>query len=554
MRLELEHLREVRNAKASPAPSEPAHETRAESPTVAAAATAITPPALPEETLTPEARAVLEYFRAEPLSARGDRILRIISSTYYAHECCYAKQETLARAVRCAKSTLQLELDDLEARKLIHVTPRKGTSNVTVLADGVREALRFQRIENRRRALARRGVAPLASKSTTASSPMPPKRPPAAAAVSGTSVDSSSGFQGHFEPKKRKKNGVKTTPKNGSDLVVFSANRPKTTTWSEQVTSRTSLVISDKSYTDVKTEIISCVREDEQASETSEIKSEKIHVEKDENHVKSRENVEKRVIHNAAKQQEKPVVISLEVEHTTPQNGKEKWGEPAVVSRKVERTTPQNGKEGEKKAVTPSFLSHRLLPKAAALLVAEEVTPKRAMDFAQVFECEQIERNIALGLHHGKKNPPGYLLTLVRDDPAGRRIVPGSEADQVRQRERSGTLRGRNGPVKALEARESVPGANSLAQPKRRVSKAICGRFTGVSEPPGKVEDPLETLSPEDRAQYTQRAREDVLRANPWLGSSPRESNPIMQAMIRTQLRAMLATPEAQASRGAPSG
>jgi hypothetical protein len=513
----------------------------------------ITTSALSDATLTPEARTVLEYFRAAPLSARGNRILRIISSTYYADGCCYAKQETLARAVDCAKSTLQLELDELEALKIIHVTPRKGTSNVTVLADGVREALRFQRIENRRRALARRGVAPLASKSTDASLPMPPKPPRAIAAASG-SVDPSSGFRAHSEQKKRAKNGVKNAPKNESDLVVFSANRPETTTWSEHSTSRTTLVISDKSHTDVKTEIISCVREGEQASKTSEVKSEKIYAEKDENHVKSSENVEKRVIHNATKPQEKPAPISLEVEHTAPQNGNEEGGKAAAVCRKAERTAPKNGKEGEEKAVTSSFLPHLKSPKAAALLVAEGVTPKRAMDFAQVFECEQIERNIALGLHHGKKNPPGYLLTLVRDDPAGRRIVPGSEADQVRQRERSGALRGRNGPVKALEAREPVPVAVSPTQAKQRASEAICGAFTGVSEPPGKVEDPLEALPPEDRDRYTQRAREEVLRANAWLGPSPRESNPIMQAMIRTQLRAMLATPETQASRGAPSG
>jgi len=527
--------------------------------TVAQQAPQVAPPSIPtsapsQATPTPAARAVLEYFRAAPLSVRENRILRIISSTYYADGCCYAQQETLARAVGCAKSTLQKDLDELEARNLLRVTPREDTSNVTHLADGVREALRFQRIENHRRALARRGVAPLASKSPAVSSPMPPKPPRARVAASPASVAPSSVSQGTFKPKKRAKSEPKPGSKNGSALVVCSAIRPKATTWPERSTSGTNDCISGKSRRHVKTGILSRVREGEQACETRDAKSEKIHVQGDENHVQSSENANVSEIDNATKPHEKPVAKSLEAEHVVVENGNEKQGKAPARSRKAECTAPQNGKEGGKKAVASSVLSHPERTTAAALLIAEGVTPKRAGEFAQLFDRDQIERTIALGLHRTKKNPPGYLLTLIRDDPASRRIAPGSEAEQVRRRERPAVRCEQNGPVKAREAREPVPGAVLPSQPKQRASEAMCGTFPGGSEPPGRVEDPLAALSLEDRDRYTQRAREEVLRANAWLGASPRESNPIMQAMIRTQLRAMLATTEAPASRGAPSG
>jgi hypothetical protein len=384
---------------------------------------------------------------------------------------------------------------------------------------------------------------------------MPPPKPPRAKAAASGPSDPSRVSRGTFEPKKRKKNAPKTGSKNGSVLVVRSAIRPKTTTWSEHSTSSNKSVISDTSYRHVKTAIISCVREGEQASETHERKSEKIHAEGDENHVQSSENTNVSGINNAVKPHENPVAKSLEAKHTVVEIRNADRQKPAAISRKAEHTPPQNGKEGEKKAVAPSVFSHPEPTTAAALLVAEGVTPKRAGEYAQVFDCAQIERNIALGLHCGKKNPPGYLLTLIRDDPASRRIAPGSEADRVRRRERpAAALRGRIGPVQDLEAREPIPSAVSPPQPKQRASEAICGAFSGASEPPPEVEDPLGALSPEDRERYTQRAREEVLRANAWLGTSARENNPIMQAMIRRQLRTMLATTEMPASRGAPSG
>jgi hypothetical protein len=338
-------------------------------------------------------------------------------------------------------------------------------------------------------------------------------------------------------------------------LVVCSAIRPEATTWPERSTSRTKDYISDKSRSHVKTAIISRVREGEQAGEMREGKSEKIHVQGDENHVQSSENANVSEINNAAKPHEKPASTSLTTKHVSGENDNEKQGKDAARSRKAECTAPQNGTEGEKKAVVPSVSSHPERTTAAALLIAEGVTPKRAGEFAQVFDYAQIERNVALGLHCGKKNPPGYLLTLIRDDPASRRIAPGSEADRIRQRERPAVRREQNGPVKAREAREPVPRAVLPSQPKQRASEAICGTFSGGSDMPGGVKDPLEGLPPEDRDRYVQRAREEVLRAKPWLGAAVYECNgPLMQAMIRTQLRALLATPEASASRGAPSG
>jgi hypothetical protein len=139
-------------------------------------------------------------------------------------------------------------------------------------------------------------------------------------------------------------------------------------------------------------------------------------VEKDVNHVQSSESVNIREINNGPKPQKTPVAQSIEAERTIVENDNETQNKAAAISRKVEHTSPQNGKEGEKKAVAPSVSSHQALPKAAALLVAQGVTPKRAREFAQLFDCEQIERNVALGLHCGKNNPPGYLLRLIQDD------------------------------------------------------------------------------------------------------------------------------------------
>ena len=102
--------------------------------------------------------------------------------------------------------------------------------------------------------------------------------------------------------------------------------------------------------------------------------------------------------------------------------------------------------------------------------------------FPGTFNDGPIARTITLGIHRTKTNPPGYLLRLIQDDAASKRIAPGSEADQVRRRERPAVRREQNGPVKALEAREPVPSAVSPPQPKQRASEAICGTFSAASE------------------------------------------------------------------------
>jgi len=494
MRLELEHLREVRKAKAPPKPP--------------------TPPPLPPRDARVED--LIDAYSAPGLPSGYERFARVVARWGYRFGCCYASQETIARWMGISESGVQRLVTGMEQDGFLHVERRPGTSSIIILADGTLDALRIKKM---------RGITtcartkPYVERSFT----MPDQE----------TLDK-------IKLCMSKKSGF------GSQNTLCSSQSVS----SNNLHTRPRAVISTKSSQTVaisRTHESKQVQINEQASECQKVKTEKIQV-------KSSENTEMSVTNNKTKTQETPVMESLKVEHVTTENGKKTQGETVSISQKVEYTIPQNGKEEKKKAVTPSVSSHQPRSKAAALLVAEGVTPRRAEGFAQVFDCEQIERNIALGLHREKNNPPGYLLTLIRDDPAGRRIVPGSEADQVRRRERPAVVRERNGPVKALEAREPVPGANSLAQPKQRASEAICGAFTGGLEPPGKVEDPLEALPPEDRDRYTQRAREEVLRANAWLGPSPRESNPIMQAMIRTQLRAMLATPEAQASRGAPSG
>ena len=156
-----------------------------------------------------------------------------------------------------------------------------------------------------------------------------------------------------------------------------------------------------------------------QANESKKTKTEKIPIE-------SSENVEISVTDNETKPQKKPVTKNKKAEQAAVQNDNEKQKETAAISRKTEHTAPQNGKEEKKKAVTPSVSPHPEHTAAAAVLIAEGVTPARARSFAAIFEPEHIERNVALGLHRTKNNPPAYLLRLIQDDAASKRIVPGS--------------------------------------------------------------------------------------------------------------------------------
>ena len=103
---------------------------------------------------------MLEELSVFPLTSRQERILRTIAAKFYKRGYCFAKHETIATAARCgSKSTVQLDLDELEARGLVCVQRRPGTSNLTILGPGLIEALRTMRIERRRKELlARRGT------------------------------------------------------------------------------------------------------------------------------------------------------------------------------------------------------------------------------------------------------------------------------------------------------------------------------------------------------------------------------------------------------------
>jgi hypothetical protein len=114
------------------------------------------------QTVSNEAIVLLQELRLCPVTARQERILRTIGSKYYKRGYCFARQETIATAVGSAKSTVQLDLDELEVRGLLAVRRRPGTSNVTILAPGLIEALRTMRLERRQAELAaRRGTVPV---------------------------------------------------------------------------------------------------------------------------------------------------------------------------------------------------------------------------------------------------------------------------------------------------------------------------------------------------------------------------------------------------------
>jgi hypothetical protein len=471
------------------------------------------PPSLPPRDARVED--LIDAYAAPGLPSGYEILARAIARWGYRRGYCYASQETLARWTGMSESTVQRLIGGMEQDGFLQRERRPGTSSIIILADGTLDALRLKKM---------RGIT---TRERT--------HPYVVRLFSAPEPENTDDIKVSARPKSRfgsqntscsQQSISSTKPDNGSQSVV--------------------------STTSSQTEAISRARMskqvNKQATTLPKVKSEK-------NPVKSSENINVSEKKDAIKPHEEPVTKNIKAEQIAVQNDSEKQKETAAKAINTEHTAPKNGKEEKKKAVTPSVSSHPEHTAAATLLIAEGVTPARARSFAAIFEPERIERNIALGLHRTKNNPPAYLLRLIQDDAASKRIVPGSEADQVRQRERSGALRGRIGPVKALEAREPVPSAVSPAQPKQRASEAICGTFSGSSESPGGVEDPLEALSPEDRDGYARRAREEVLRANAWLGASARDSHgPLMQAMIRTQLRAMLATPKAPASRGAPSG
>jgi hypothetical protein len=439
-----------------------------------------------------------------------ERIVRMIARKAYKNGFCYATQETIALWTGLPKSTVQLRFEQMEHLKLIHVERRPATSSITILADGTLDALRLKKINKIK---ARKRTAPYIIRTFTTPSPEELDK---ISIRSAKKVESWS------------KNTSCSNPRIATQYIGEDA-RGQNRVPSSGISAPSSLKATP--------EIIS-----------REEKEEKTPV-----------NIRKNTKNNEKKQGKTPrkiLATQKKKEHLHKKSTKKKSTQtPVVKSVTPPQSTSLNGNEEKEKSV-PTTVSSRQeqANKTAQLLIDEGVTHNRAKEFAHLFDYQRIRRTIDLDLHRTKQNPPGYLLRLIQDDAASKRIVSGSEADQVRQRERGPALRGRIAPTEAAETREPVPSAVSPPQPKPRAPEAICGTFPAVSEPPPKVVDPLEALSPEDRERYTQRARAEVLRAKPWLGPSPSESNPLMQAMIRTQLRAMLATIKAPGSPGAPSG
>jgi hypothetical protein len=95
----------------------------------------------------PEVERILFAWNACPPTHRQETILRRISSKFYQRGYCFARQETIAKAVGCAKSTLQLEMDILTARGFLILERRQGTSNITLLAPGVQDTLKILKLK-----------------------------------------------------------------------------------------------------------------------------------------------------------------------------------------------------------------------------------------------------------------------------------------------------------------------------------------------------------------------------------------------------------------------
>lgn len=177
------------------------------------------------QTVSVEALAVLQDLRSYPLTQRQERILRTISAKYYKRGYCFARHETIAAAVGCAKSTVQIDLDELEARALLAVRRRPGTSNVTILAPGMIEALRTQRVERRRADfIARSGISTVLDHvlvyqkiATTAVAEL-------AVRAREVVADASAAFNKAVQPKAQ--TSERSTEKNVQDFD-FSLNRPK---------------------------------------------------------------------------------------------------------------------------------------------------------------------------------------------------------------------------------------------------------------------------------------------------------------------------------------
>ncbi len=156
--------------------------------------------------------------------------------------------------------------------------------------------------------------------------------------------------------------------------------------------------------------------------------------------------------------------------------------------------------------------------KDAEALISEGLDRKAAIQLAKIFVGRPglIARNIALGEHRTKANPPGWLTTAIRGDYASARISVGSEADAVRRAER---------PVRAMPSRPQnaeIPSRTPL---------------TAAPKPPPiatKKPEPEIQISPETQARLSARAWEEIRKTHAYLGTFSQTHPVIRGAMSRT--------------------
>jgi Helix-turn-helix domain len=125
-----------------------------------------------------QAALVLRALRAQPLTSRQTRLLRLILHRFYGKGYCHAAQETLAAAMECSKAAVQADLAELTDRGIIRITKREGTSNFTEVVSGLAEALQTLQAEVQSRRINWRHAAELKAAFETHSTVVfPTKRP-----------------------------------------------------------------------------------------------------------------------------------------------------------------------------------------------------------------------------------------------------------------------------------------------------------------------------------------------------------------------------------------
>lgn len=156
-------------------------------------------------------------------------------------------------------------------------------------------------------------------------------------------------------------------------------------------------------------------------------------------------------------------------------------------------------------------------------LMAEGLTPVAATNLARAFASRPgvIARNITLGEHRTKANPPGWLTTAIRGDYASVRVSPDSEAAAVRRSEQPSVPRSR--PA-------SPPGEKAV----RTLPPAALWQSVPLAIAPSKATSM--DLSPETRERLTVRAWEDVRKTHAYLGIFSQE-HPVIRGAISRAVR-----------------